>query len=109
MSEERRAEARQRVSLQAHYRVGKEQRSGSLVDLCGDGVFVCTHQPLEPGARLDLTIRTPGDRGYVYTNGLVVWTNLVHTEAVPAGMGIRFLSVDPEGRDRLQAQLNPSS
>ena len=106
MPVDRRAMPRQRVTISAHYRANGEQRCASLFDLGNDGVFLCTHEPLEPGSRLDLTIHTPGDRGFVYADGLVVWTNLVHSDTVPAGMGVRFLSVDPEARERLQAQLD---
>ncbi|HSH68360.1 MAG TPA: PilZ domain-containing protein [Deferrisomatales bacterium] len=105
MSMDRREAPHQRVSISALYRADGEQRCANLFDLGSDGVFICTREPLAPGSRLDLTIHTPGDRGFMYADGLVVWTNLVHSDAVPAGMGIRFLSVDPEDRERLLAQL----
>ena len=105
MSMDRRAVPRQRVSNRAQYRAFGQMCSANLFDLGTDGVFICTREPLEPGSRLDLTIHTAGDQGRVCADGLVVWTNLVHTESVPAGMGIRFLSVDPEERERLQTQL----
>ncbi len=106
---DRRDAPRQRVSISARYRADGEQRCANLFDLGSDGVFICTREPLEPGSRLDLTIHTPGDRGFLYADGLVVWINLVHSDAVPAGMGVRFLSVDPEACERLLAQLDSLS
>jgi Tfp pilus assembly protein PilZ len=105
MRADRRAVPRQRVSIRAGYRAGGQQRYGDLYDLGADGVFICTREPLELGARLDLMIHTPGDQGFVYADGLVVWTNLVHCDTVPAGMGVRFVAVDPQARDRLLEQL----
>ena len=109
MTLDRRATQRHRVSISARYRADGEQRCANLFDLGNDGVFICTHEPLEPGSLLDLTIHTPGERGFVSADGLVVWTNLVHTDTVPAGMGVRFLSVDPEASERLRAQLDSLS
>ena len=109
MSTDRREVPRRRVNISALYRADGQQCSAHLFDLGSDGVFLCTRQPLKPGSRLDLTIHIPGDRGFMHADGMVMWTNLVHSEAVPAGMGIRFLSVDPAARERLFAQLETFS
>jgi uncharacterized protein (TIGR02266 family) len=100
-----RAVPRYRVSVRVEYESDGESRRANVYDLGTDGVFICTSEPLAPGSKLDLTIHTPGDQGFVYADGHVVWVNLVETETVPAGMGVRFVRIDPEARERLERQL----
>lgn len=105
--EERRRTPRIRVSVRAAYQDEGESKRGNVYDLGLGGVFICTSEPLDPGSHLCLTLETPGEEVPVEADGPVVWTNLVETEAVPAGMGIRFLRVDPMAQERLARRLEP--
>lgn len=66
------------------------------------GIFVRTSDPLRIGTRLRLTFAPPGGDGFEL-EGSVAWVNGVKPdgENINPGMGIRFVNLQPEERERL--------
>ena len=95
---------RHRVSVQVAYSGDGLVRRANLYDLGSEGVFISTPAPLPPGSDLDLTIYASD--GFIHASGRVIWANLVETPGLPAGMGVRFVAIDPSARDLLSRQLD---
>jgi type IV pilus assembly protein PilZ len=75
----------------------------SIANISEFGIFVRTQEPLEVGTRLILRFVTPGsDEPFVLT-GQVQWVNAVRMLAdnPNPGMGIRFVDLTSEARERL--------
>lgn len=72
------------------------------MDLAAGGVFVATYQPLSLGTSVDLEVGI-ADEEPIHAKGVVRWTR-VHMDGsdLPAGVGIKFVELDAETRDRLQ-------
>lgn len=72
------------------------------MDLAAGGVFVATYQPLSLGTSVDLEVDIADD-GPIHAKGVVRWTR-VHMDGseLPAGVGIKFVELDPTTRERLQ-------
>ncbi len=102
---DRRESPRHRVSVRVEYAKEGDTRRGSVYDLGEGGIFICSVAPLDLGAVLELSILTPGELGVVRGEGRVVWTNLVQTPSIPAGMGVRFTDIDPAALRRLSRHL----
>lgn len=74
----------------------------SITDVSELGIFVSTVRPLEVGSKLVLRFRPPGAESFVLS-GVVHWINPVRVlgENLNPGMGIQFLHLTPEDRERL--------
>jgi type IV pilus assembly protein PilZ len=66
------------------------------------GIFVTTHQPLEIGTRLTLRFAPPGYEPF-HLDGVVQWVNPIRmlSDNPNPGMGIRFVDLKAEERERL--------
>lgn len=79
----------------------------NITNISEFGIFVRTNEPLEVGTRLTLKFSDPdGLEGYVLT-GQVQWVNPVRLLAdnPNPGMGIRFVGLTREARERLVAMV----
>jgi type IV pilus assembly protein PilZ len=76
----------------------------SITNISAMGIFVRTTEPLEPGARLVLSFSPPGSESFKL-EGTVAWVNHVRPDGdnPNPGMGIRFVNLRPEERERLVA------
>lgn len=75
----------------------------SITNISALGIFVRTEQPLQVGTRLTLRFTPPGARAPFVLRGVVQWVNPVKVLAdnPNPGMGIRFLDLEPEDRERI--------
>jgi type IV pilus assembly protein PilZ len=66
------------------------------------GIFVATREPLTPGTRVTLRFSAPEGDGFVL-GGVVQWINPIRllAENRNPGMGIRFVELTPDDRERL--------
>ena len=103
-SQDRRKGRRYRISIRVDYGNEAEKRRGTVYNIGAGGIFIRTLNPLEPGSGLEMTIYIAGG-GFVFADGQVTWTNLVEADALPAGMGVRFVRIDPVDRLRLEGHL----
>jgi type IV pilus assembly protein PilZ len=66
------------------------------------GIFVQTREPLEVGTRVLLRFSAPGSDGAFALHGAVQWINPVRmVDNRNPGMGILFVDITPEDRERL--------
>lgn len=67
------------------------------------GIFVKTEKPLAVGTELVLRFASPSTEETFVLRGIVQWINPVRPlgENLNPGMGIRFLSLKPEERERI--------
>lgn len=71
------------------------------------GIFVMTREPLEVGTRLMLRFSPPGGDSAFDLEGTVQWVNPVRvlSENRNPGMGILFVNITPDDRERLVAAV----
>src|SRR5688500_4056338 len=64
-------------------------------DVADGGVFVATHESLEPGTQVRLAVHLPGFEEPFALQGIVRWTR-AHSEESdgPAGVGVKFVAID---------------
>ena len=74
----------------------------SITNISAMGIFVRTTEPLKTGTRLLLTFAPPGASSF-QLEGTVAWVNTVRPDGdnLNPGMGIRFINLKPEERERL--------
>lgn len=73
-----------------------------ITDISATGIFVRTTTPEEPGTHLNLRLSADDDR--LEVEGEVIWVNPYRPgtpDNLHPGMGIRFINLDSELRDRL--------
>jgi len=101
---ERRAAPRVLVDLEVDYASEDNYLFAYITDISETGIFVRTTSPEQPGTHLNLRF-SPDDAGpEIEIEGEVIWVN-PYRPGVPdnlhPGMGIRFVALDDELRDRL--------
>ena len=68
-------------------------------NISATGIFVRTQEPLEPGTDLSLEFKVADDWKLIRGRGRVIWIRTKDEGPdAPAGMGIRFLEMDPQSR-----------
>ena len=74
----------------------------SITNISEMGIFVCTTDPLRIGTKMRLTFAPPGGEAFEL-DGCVAWVNRVKPdgENINPGMGIRFVDLQPDERERL--------
>ena len=74
----------------------------SITNISEMGIFVRTTDPLRVGTKLRLCFAPPGAEGFKL-EGTVAWVNHVRPNGdnPNPGMGVRFVNLQPEERERL--------
>lgn len=75
----------------------------NITNISEFGIFVMTQEPLEVGTQLTLKFAPPGTAEPFVIDGQVQWVNPVRMLAdnPNPGMGIRFINLTTEARERL--------
>jgi type IV pilus assembly protein PilZ len=75
----------------------------NITNISEVGIFVRTDEPLEVGTRLTLKFAPPGSHDALVLTGQVAWVNPIRMLASNPnpGMGIRFIDLTQESRERL--------
>jgi len=103
---DRRRAPRVLVDLEVDYASEENYLFAYITDISATGIFVRTTTPEQPGTHLNLRFRPDPDRsrGPLEIEGEVIWVNPYRPGApdnLHPGMGIRFVELDDETRDRL--------
>jgi uncharacterized protein (TIGR02266 family) len=107
---DRRRAPRVLVDLEVDYASEENYLFAYITDISATGIFIRTTSPEPPGTHLNLRFQAPGgserSRGpvLVEVEGEVIWINPYRPGApdnLHPGMGIRFVGLDNELRDRL--------
>lgn len=79
----------------------------SITNISALGIFVRTEQPLQVGTRLKLRFTPPGAKTPFVLIGQVQWVNPIRVlaENPNPGMGIRFVELSADERERLVATI----
>src|ERR1044071_5029303 len=91
------------VDLEVDYALEDNYLFAYITDISATGIFVHTTTPESPGTHLNLRF-TPDDAGPIEVGGEVIWINPSRPGApdtLHPGMGVRFVDLDDEVRDRL--------
>jgi uncharacterized protein (TIGR02266 family) len=103
LDSERRRAPRVLVDFEVDYASEENYLFAYITDISATGIFVRTTAPEPPGTHLNLRF-TPDDSGPIELEGEVIWVNPFRPGApdnLHPGMGIRFVGLDDEMRDRL--------
>lgn len=91
------------VDLEVDYGLEDNYLFAYITNISATGIFVRTTTPEEPGTHLNLRF-SPGPDDYLELEGEVIWVNPYRPgtpDNLHPGMGIRFVDLDDEQRDRL--------
>src|SRR5215470_6472323 len=100
---DRRAAPRVLVDLDVDYALEENYLFAYITDISATGIFVRTTTPEAPGTHLNLRF-SPDDSGAIEVEGEVIWINPYRPgtpDNLHPGMGIRFVGLDDDVRDRL--------
>src|SRR5687767_15386161 len=103
---DRRRAPRVLVDLEVDYASEENYLFAYITDISATGIFVRTTTPEPPGTHLNLRFSPDGRRGprAIEVEGEVIWVNPYRPGApdnLHPGMGIRFVGLDEDLRDRL--------
>jgi type IV pilus assembly protein PilZ len=101
---ERRQWERVLVDLEVDYGNEENYLFAYIRDISATGIFVRTNSPEPPGTRLNLRFTPPGAPDPFELEGEVIWINPYrpgHSDNLHPGMGIRFIGLTDEDRERL--------
>jgi uncharacterized protein (TIGR02266 family) len=91
------------VDLEVDYASEENYLFAYITDISATGIFIRTTTPEAPGTQLNLRFSSENS-GAIEVEGEVIWVNPYRPGApdnLHPGMGIRFLGLDNELRDRL--------
>jgi uncharacterized protein (TIGR02266 family) len=100
---ERRRAPRVLVDLEVDYASEENYLFAYITDISATGIFVRTTTPESPGTHLNLRFSSESSQ-HIEAEGEVIWVNPYRPgtpDNLHPGMGIRFLGLDNELRDRL--------
>lgn len=101
--DDRRRAPRVLVDFEVDYAGEDNYLFAYITDISETGIFVRTTTPEAPGTNLNVRF-TPDAGGPIEVEGAVIWVNPYRPGAADnlhPGMGIRFVELDNDTRDRL--------
>jgi type IV pilus assembly protein PilZ len=101
---DRRAAPRVLVDLEVDYALEDNYLFAYITDISETGIFVRTTTPEQPGTHLNLRFSPNEGDEPIEVEGMVIWVNPFRPgapDSIHPGMGIRFVGLDDELRDRL--------
>jgi type IV pilus assembly protein PilZ len=94
------------IDLEVDYQCEETFLFAYITDMSALGIFIRTNNPEPPGTHLNLRFTLPGDEKPLELEGEVIWINAYRPgsfESINPGMGVQFIDVDHELKDRLLA------
>ena len=85
----------------------EEQNWGFTKNLSKGGAFILTPDPMDLGDEFFMKLHMPDGGGPIEVTCKVVWTNKYgkETQDMRRGMGIKFLGIQPEVRNRIEEYI----
>lgn len=103
---EDREEARFQVDLAVTVNSESNFYAGFASNLSAGGIFVATHIVHPVGTKFNISLHLDDGLGVVRGVGEVRWLRAQdETAGLPAGLGIRFIDVEGDGLERIEAFL----
>ncbi len=105
--ENKRELERQNMKWPVVLETGGKRRECLTINMCISGAFVSCSPPLDVGERVNIAITIPDDQEIVLECE-VVWNNsgIPEDRVVSRGMGVRFLGISNESREKLNRILS---
>jgi len=92
------------IDLEVDYECEDTFLFAYITDMSALGIFVRTNNPEPPGTHLNLRFTLPGEQKALQLEGEVIWINPYRPgnfENINPGMGVRFIDLAPELKDKL--------
>ena len=102
---ERRRSPRYEVVLKLRYETEEAFGDTVIRSLSSGGLYLSTQTPFNVGSEFAVVVDLPQKEAWIKGTCEVVWVNEIDTENYPRGMGVRFIQMAPEYRNRLDAYL----
>ena len=107
--DERRVYDRVPKDFDVRYSSAEGEVSSNLSDIGLGGAFINADPPLATGACFNLRIQLPDGGKEIEVTSEVVWTRakegITAKGRAPAGMGIKFLNLSPQDKERIRRVL----
>lgn len=101
---ERRQFIRVKENLDLQYKIISPpdgEGDATSLNISEGGISFPVNQQLLPGLVLEISIKFPGSEEEVDITGEVVWVKKSDTHNFPFVVGLRFINISPEDRDRI--------
>ena len=76
--------------------------SARTTNVSEDGLRINGLQKIEPGTPVKLNFHLPEDKNPIMTIGEVMWQNEKQDANFPSIMGIKFVDISPDDRDKIR-------
>jgi uncharacterized protein (TIGR02266 family) len=100
-------------TLKVTYSSRNALENSYLSNIGEGGVFIPTQEPLSRREKINLKIFLPDDKQALEALGEVAWSNkkerVTSKKKFPSGMGIRFVKLSHEDKERIIGALSQSS
>jgi c-di-GMP-binding flagellar brake protein YcgR len=109
MEKEQRGQVRLNNSVVVSYHVSSEKflkMSCRSVDVSATGIKLTMHQQLDKGMVYDFEIKFDFMPKAITARGEVIWCRRSSNTWFPFTAGIKFVKIDPDSEERLQAALS---
>ncbi len=97
-----------RIGIKAHLAYGSAHEflyAGEMENLSLGGLFVATDNVLPVGREVDLSLTFP-DTAPLTLHAVVVWRREADGRGQPAGLGVRFVDLDPATEEAIEWHLS---
>ncbi len=99
-----------RRALAVQFQGSEAEGAGQLVftsaDLSAGGAFLASELLLEESEQVSLAFHLPGDAQPLRAQARVAWVRRFPEAVDPPGMGVEFVTMERDDRQRLQAFLS---
>lgn len=103
---------RQSIRVSSHFEVSvmdaAHMKKLYIKNISGGGFYIESPQPLEVGTKIDLRLSLPNSKNPLELKVEVAWSNPKGVGELPPGMGVKFLNLQAEDRNRIQALIDAS-
>ena len=103
---ERRGNSRYEVILKARYETKEEFQNAVLNSISPGGLYLAMETPFDVGHQFAIEIDLPQEEGWIKGICEVVWVNQIEAENYPKGMGVKFLEMGDQYRERLEEYID---
>jgi type IV pilus assembly protein PilZ len=100
--EEQRARPRIVTNIEIVFREAGAFVKSYMLNVNNGGIFVKSDHPLPLDTVIGMRMQLPNDKEKMNLEGRVVWSN-TKAKSFPAGMGIQFINIAPEHKDKISA------
>jgi uncharacterized protein (TIGR02266 family) len=106
--EERRQKQRVQTTLEIMSSHSGVISNSRISNISINGAFISTQNPLPVDETFTIQLQLPGVAAIMTIDVRVVWRK-THSNSTPSGMGIEFINIRPDHREKLAAFIEQNS